>query len=287
MAPPRTLTFGECLFDDLPSGRRPGGGPLNAAAHLCALGTETGIITAVGVDESGEQLRDVMLTHGVDTRYVQTNDLPTGRVGVTVGADGEAHYQIDRPVAWDAIAAPTTPLPTDLTFLACWLLGLRDARTLATFTRLVDDLPAGCQVVADLGLRPPHTPPERAELLLRRASIVKLNRGELATLTRQLGHAGDDPRVLAEAYGLETLIVTLGPEGGAVSFRQNVRRHCPGQPVRHVADTVGCGDAFLAGYLEARLRGLGEPDCLAAGCRRGAYAATVAGGLPNLARPNP
>lgn len=68
-------------------------------------------------------------------------------------------------------------------------------------------------------------------------------------------------RVLA---GTSTVVCTLGAAGAtAVTAAGTV--HVPAPPVTDIVDTNGAGDAFMAGYLMARVAGQGEVECLSAG----------------------
>ena len=51
-------------------------------------------------------------------------------------------------------------------------------------------------------------------------------------------------------------------------------------PAVAAIDSTGAGDAFLAGFLHARLRGAALAGCLAGGVALGARAATLLGGRP-------
>lgn len=79
----------------------------------------------------------------------------------------------------------------------------------------------------------------------------------------------------ALARGATEVIVKLG-DRGAVGERGGVRTSVAATPVE-VVDTVGAGDAFVGGYLSARLDGLALSECLALGGLVGAAACTVAG----------
>ena len=61
------------------------------------------------------------------------------------------------------------------------------------------------------------------------------------------------PGLWVEQYGLGLAVITLGPGGGvAVEPGGNVTR-VPGFPTK-VVDTVGAGDTFMAGFLDARVK---------------------------------
>lgn len=285
------LCFGEMLIDELPTGHRPGGGPFIAAAHLAALGTPAAIVSALGQDLKAEVLRGVAEEQGVDTNVLQTSYLETGRVVVTVDAAGEPDYDIIAPVAWDLVRWPAAGeryadgavnlLPAyakNAPAILYWMLGARSEISRASLEEVLAKAAPDCLKVADLGFRQNFHSANLLDTLLRHANVAKLNTSEFARVCLAL-EVEHDPRVLAKAYGLDTLIVTQGP-AGAYSLRDGLRSEAPGIPVAEVVDTVGCGDSFLAAYVHARLNGESEQACLEAGCRRGAYTAGLAGGLP-------
>ncbi len=274
------LTFGEILFDHLPAGKEPGGGPLIAAAHAAALGSRVQLVSAVGSDGAGDELIAIASAQGIDTSLIQRNPLPTGRVKVRLNAVGDATYDIVKPVAWDALDINRGQLAEALqttNCLAIWLLGIRSDTSFATAKWAVSKLEPTTLVAVDLGLRPPYFDRPRIEFLLQHAHVVKLNQEELYKICELLQLAAA-PQVLAKAYTIDTLIVTEGKHG-ASSYRDGKVLMQPAPEVT-VVDTVGCGDAFYAAYLHHRLRGAPEQTCLSEACARGALAATLQGGLP-------
>ena len=72
------VCIGEILWDVYPGRRYLGGAPLNAAVHLAKLGEKPYIISAVGRDELGRSALEQLGSHGVDCRFVASNDRPTG-----------------------------------------------------------------------------------------------------------------------------------------------------------------------------------------------------------------
>jgi len=53
---PRVICFGEVLWDLLPTGKLPGGAPMNVAYHLTNFGVSTQMISRVGEDVHGNEL---------------------------------------------------------------------------------------------------------------------------------------------------------------------------------------------------------------------------------------
>ena len=87
-----------------------------------------------------------------------------------------------------------------------------------------------------------------------------------------------------QALGPAEVVLKLGAEGAfAVEGEQQLKVPAVAVPV---VDTVGAGDAFVAGYLAERLRGAPLPVRLATATRAGAFACMASGdweGLPTRA----
>src|SRR3954466_8366180 len=95
---------GEGLWALLPDGPRAGGAPFNFAYHCRQLGHDAVIVSRVGDDDLGRELREEVKRLGMSDEFIQTDrDPPTGPVRVTVDAAGQPTYTITEDVAWDYI----------------------------------------------------------------------------------------------------------------------------------------------------------------------------------------
>lgn len=98
--------------------------------------------------------------------------------------------------------------------------------------------------------------------------LVKPNRAELAEIAgRDAAEDEGDLRATAESLGgrIEQVAVTLGPDGAYLFCRQGAWRARPRIAPEAVMATVGSGDAFLAGFVQAHASGRTPPECLRAG----------------------
>ena len=88
-------TFGEILWDCLPSGRHAGGAPFNVAAHIAQLGVSVSLLSAVGQDPLGDEIVEIAKSKGVSVEFVSRAriGLPTGTVIATVDALGNLTIQ--------------------------------------------------------------------------------------------------------------------------------------------------------------------------------------------------
>ena len=64
--------FGEMLWDMLPTGKQPGGAPMNVAIHLKNFGLNPAFISRIGDDDLGGELMEYLDNKGLITDFVQT-----------------------------------------------------------------------------------------------------------------------------------------------------------------------------------------------------------------------
>lgn len=264
---------GEVLFDRWPDGTGfPGGAPANVAFHAAGLGAETFLISRTGDDPAGRRLREWLRGAGVDTAHCSADPArPTGTVTVDPGSAGGPCYDIDGPAAWDFVAADAAAL--DLARRARVLVIGTLAQRHPVSRAAIRELAAvagrgGARVLADLNLRAPFHDEEILLWTLRHCGVLKLNRDELAGISRLLGAAGDEKDLfggLLREFAIPCGVLTAGADGAWI-HEDGVLTHQPAVAVEAV-DPVGAGDAFCA--------------ALAAGLDRGG---TLRGAAPQAAR---
>jgi fructokinase len=275
------VCFGEILWDILPGGTVPGGAPMNVAYHLHQLQESPVLITRIGNDEKGDQLKNILAEKKIDTTLLQTDPgQPTGIVYGTANVNGDMKYEIVAPSAWDYIEA--TPAAIEIARSSSYFVcGSLAARHTDSQQALFTFLSASNRNVVDINLRQPFFSEMLIGRLLQHAAIAKLNNDELELLSQWWDIKGDlKDRMswLQRRFDLETVIVTRGAEGAAVFHEEELYEH-PGYKVI-VADTVGSGDAFLAGFLHRRLQNDGIYDSLNFASRLGAFVASRSGAWP-------
>lgn len=104
-----------------------------------------------------------------------------------------------------------------------------------------------------------------------------------ATLLDPRIRVADDARALLADFGLRRVVIKLGSHG-AVAMADEATESIAAYPVE-IVDSVGAGDAFVAGYLCAFLDGRSNRQCLEQGAKAGAFACTVSGdweGAPSV-----
>ena len=275
------VCFGEVLWDILPSGPQPGGAPMNEAYHLKKLGRNPAMITKVGLDAYGKELLGIFSKNGLTTDYFYVdNEQATGLVYANPGAQGEVVYDIVFPSAWDFIEWKDAFVPL-LQQSSCFVYGSLSGRHKTSRDTLARLLEMGCTNVLDINLRPPHYQRTQVEYLLRKAAVVKMNLAELELITGWFGpfkSVEDRIKCIQGHFKTDTVIVTMGAEGALVSDKGIFYRH--GGFKVTVADTIGSGDSFLAGFLHQRLSGSSVEQALVFACAIGAFIATQRGACP-------
>ena len=275
--------FGEMLWDVLPTGKQPGGAPLNVAVHLHNFGLDAQIISRVGHDDLGAELVAFVESKGISTRYVKRSQTHlTGVVKANVSDSMEVTYKIVKPVAWDYIQydAALSELVESAEAFVFGSLAARHAPSRETLYRLLQRAPLK---VFDVNLRPPHYSRDVVTYLLRQADIVKLNHHELAEIMGWFGVSSAEEtalRWLAERFQLQAVCLTKGADGAALWVGQQ-QYSSPGIAVQ-VQDTIGSGDAFLAALLRGWLAGQPPADYLAFACAAGSLVASCRGATPAI-----
>ncbi len=267
-----------------------GGAESNVAIALARLGTPVSWFGRVGADSLGDLVVRELRAEGLEVRAIRDPAAPTGlmikerRTQHTqkvwyyrAGSAGSRLGPADVPV--EEIAAAGLLHVTGIT--PALSASAADAVDLAVQTARE----AGTPVSFDVNYRGALWSPEAASPVLRRlagrADVLFAGDDEAALL---VGPA-EGPRELAAALaelGPSQVVVKRGAQGCAalvdgVYFEQAA---IPVQPV----DTVGAGDAFVAGYLAERLRGLTPQECLLTAVRTGAFACLVPGDWEGMPR---
>jgi fructokinase len=277
------ICFGEVLWDMLPTGKLAGGAPMNVAYHLNHLGANARLVSRVGNDALGVELMGFLTEKGVSTDFVQMdNVLATGIVDVTLDEKGSPSYTIIQPVAWDNVQNTEGSLRA-VAEANAFVFGSLICRNDVSKQTLFDLLAVAKCPVFDVNLRSPFYDKATIEPLLQKAEIVKMNEEELEIISNW-NNAETDFQAQIKAvevrFDIKTLIVSHGSKG-AYCFENDVLYFEKALEIV-VKDTIGSGDAFLAGFLSEKLNGKSPQECLKKACALGAYVATQAGATPPM-----
>ncbi|WP_165774650.1 carbohydrate kinase family protein [Candidatus Viridilinea mediisalina] len=261
------VCLGEILFDFLPIERdqepnsfrlQPGGGPFNVAVGLARLGQPTAFVGKVGADYFGRRLRRSVRAEGIDDRWLRSAAAPTTLAFVAI-EDGEPVFSFYGAGAADTLLE-ADELPAEF-FERTGLfhfggISLLHGTTPAAALAAAEGLRGRALVSLDINVRPLLISDEAAyratvQRAIAACDLLKLSVADVAWLA-----PGVNPNdyALAQLAQGPTLIALTQGDAGVSSLRylngQLERLEQPSFKVE-VADTVGAGDAFTAGLLDA------------------------------------
>jgi len=275
------LSFGEALWDLLPSGEKLGGAPLNFAYRMASLGRSTALVTRVGSDALGDRALELMGQLGLDMSFVQRDkSRPTGTVPIVMGPGGSPDYTILPNVAYDHIVVEPALLDTARAARCiCYgTLSQREPISRMTLAELLEGAENALRVY-DINLRRDCYSADLIDQSLERSSVFKLNDAEVAEVAAMFGLPSTPLTEFCYAalarWNLEVCVVTLGSRG-AFALSNNAVAYTPGRRIA-VADTIGAGDAFTAGFTHKYLGGSLLSHCVAYGNALGALVSQTEG----------
>lgn len=276
---PIIVGIGELLWDMFPTGKKAGGAPVNFAYHASTSGAESYAISAVGNDDLGEEVIDLINGIGINHLIVKT-DYPTGTVKVEL-KQGIPTYTIMKEVAWDYIpfTAQIEKIARKADAVCFGTLAQRSTTSRETIRKFLSLVSEKSFRILDINLRPPFYSPALIEESIRQCNILKLNDEELEILKEIFPVGSTDNkeacRWLMNTYNLEHLILTAGANysmifsAGAISFLET--------PRVDVVDTVGAGDSFTGAFITALLQGETLEGAHRTAVNQAAAVCTVAG----------
>ena len=280
------IGLGEILWDLLPTGKSLGGAPFNFTFHCHQLGQPAIMVSRVGRDERGAEIRAALRGLGLRDDFVQDDaEHPTGTVGVEVDERGQPTFTIHEG-AWDHLAWDDrlAALAGQAVVVCFGSLIQRQATARATVRRVLSAA-RNSICIFDVNLRQDHHSREVLEESLEASRWAKLNDVELVVLRDLFGLKGGESSLVAELrrrFDLELVALTRGEKGCLVQTADE-EVVVPGLPVA-VVDTVGAGDAFAAGLVCAVLEGREVADAARFANRLAARVAASRGGTPRIER---
>lgn len=279
------VCFGEVLWDLFPSGKKMGGAPLNVAFRLSQRGVSTTLISAIGEDALGNELKIAIEETGISAHLQKNTTYSTGSVGVHLDKGGSATYTIESPVAWDAIINEPA-IERYVEEADCLVFGSLVTRGATSKNTLKKLLMKASYKVFDINLRKPHY--QLSDLLkwMRLADLIKCNEEELKEIVKYMGckeiHIEKQIVFLAKQTVTQQVCVTLGSKG-AIWYEDSHFIYQSGFETK-VADTVGAGDSFLGTLLAGLLGGQPRADALEEACAMGAMVASRTGANPIISQ---
>ena len=261
-------TIGESCVDRYlpPIGRdTPGGNALNVAAGLAAAGLLTAHVGAVGDDEEGRFVLAQAAERGIDTTHIAVGAGRTGLTTITVTPDGDRVFESEEL----GVSATFRPSDEAVAFLKTrsWVHATGPADIVGALEEVAA---AGVPISYDV-YHPPRT--ERLHALAPLLAVAFLSAP---------GGSGGDAADLARdavARGARSAVVSRGRDGCLMLAGGAVVEQ-PAAPAE-VVDTLGAGDALIAGVIAALLHDAPPHTALERGARAAASACGHVGAWPH------
>lgn len=254
--PGSVLVLGEALVDLVPAGgdagllaAQPGGAPANVAVGLARLGGRPSFVGGIGDDSFGRRVEAWLSGAGVDLALSARSSLPTALAVADPGEQGNSyHFHLGGTATFRL----PDRAPEVARFGAVYVGGLAAvvepaARVVAATARAAAR--TGLLVV-DPNVREDRTiDPVRSLGRLRelcsRAHVVKASDEDLVRLWPDAAPDASCRRLAGQG---RLVVMTRGSRGATAYVHDAPAVSVPALPVR-VVNTIGAGDAFMAGML--------------------------------------
>jgi fructokinase len=245
---PRTSSASEACFAPFA-----GGAVFNTSIALGRLGSNSGYFGGISKDLFGQILIDGLTKSDVDTSVTVRSDRPTTLAFVEL-VDGQARYAFYDEGTAGRMLTPSD-IPEDVTAYQAMFFGgisLVVEPCAQVFETLMAQAKPDCVTMIDPNIRPGFISDEaayraRLDRMIANADIIKLSDEDLVWLRgegtlKQLAHD-------LLKMGPKLVFITEGAKG-AHGFTATAACFVPSKRV-DVVDTIGAGDTFNAGILNA------------------------------------
>lgn len=298
------LTIGDAMITMNPKQRGPmrftteferkiGGAELNVAVGCARLGLQTGMISRLGRDEFGRHIFNTLRGEGINVSGIALEDdyaTPVNFKETLESGNGRTfYYRFPSPteeITIQHIKEQLTGQPK-VFYITGVFASLRpeNVEMLQEAVRFAKE--QGVLTAMDPNIRLRLWSKEEAgeaiRSLLPYVDLMLSGRDEADML---FGAQPIEEHLASfQSYGIDRVIIKNGSDGAAGKHGNSEIVHQPSEKVEKVADTVGAGDGFNAGFLYGLLQGYSLETALRIGSVAGAKVVQVAGdneGLPLL-----
>ncbi len=249
----------------------PGGNPVNVAVYIKRLGGEASYTGAVGTDESGGFMIESIEKKGVDVSHIQVLEGNTAVSHVEL-LDGERVFGDYE----EGVLADFKLRPEDIEFLCS-----HDMVATGIWGMIEGNLP---EIITKVPVAFDFANKFASPVVAQAAPFVTYaffsydeeSREDFNKKYQELGlvpQEEESERLLEfmkaiQKQGPRAVVITLGEAGSMAWDGQRLYR-C-GITECEVADTMGAGDSFIAGFLYAVLQDLSIPEAMEAGAKNSA-----------------
>jgi len=281
--------IGEAVWDIYGDDKHIGGAPANFSSDIAQLGRSVSLVSRVGTDRPGEELLGALRVKGVGTSHMQKDIIKaTGRVMVKLKKGAIPSFCCIRDAAYDYLEMNPRleRLAEKAAVVLFGNLALRTAASRQTIFRFLDFSGARLKIF-NFNYRSRKLPDEEMIIgSLKRSTVIKADKREWRILKKVLRKNDESNesvfQYMREQFGILYTCVTLGRGGCIISTGKNFV-YTPGFKIKPI-DTVGAGDAFMAGFVDAYLDNKNLEDIAFWANGMGALVALKNGASPNLSR---
>lgn len=242
-----------------------GGSPYNLAIGLARQDVPVTYLSPLSGDVFGEQLRNELLEEGVILPFERRSPKPTSLAMVTVDALGIPAYGFYRDGVADkdcTVDELRVLLPSNLQVLHTGSLAITPSQVPKILEIFHYAKGKGVLTSIDINIRLGASSPTEAYLdgvraVFAKSDIVKASDEDLLALGIKAAFEDEAPK-FNELGNCQILVITYGAKGSSVTMAGDHIK-VPAAKVGAMADTVGAGDSFYAGFLAE----LYKADCLA------------------------
>ncbi|MCV7227710.1 carbohydrate kinase family protein [Mycolicibacterium komossense] len=248
----RALVIGEALIDIVErdgavTGEHVGGSPLNVAVGLARLDRGVDFLTHIGDDARGRRIADYVAASGAQLVRGSVSAKQTPVAMAALDAAGAATYRFD--IDWQLSGTPEVAPP--LVAHTGSIAAVLDPGCLAV-AALLDTYHLSATITFDPNVRPaliedPDQARLRIERLIERSDVVKASDEDLRWLYPDVAPEEQAGRWLQ--MGPAIVAVTMGGDGAFATCAAGSIQ-VAARPVQ-VVDTVGAGDSFMTGLIDA------------------------------------
>lgn len=234
-----------------------GGSAANAMVGLARLDCKCGFIGKVADDREGKVLLQDFRKNTVDAEGIIR--ARAGRSGTVMGfvdAKGQRALYVD-PGVNDMISFEEVDVKYASSTRVLHLASFVGHKSLVAQKELLAKIPEQVKVSFDPGALYANLGFKKLEPIIRRASVVMPNLGELKLLTGKTDYRAGAELLLEE--GVNIVAVKLGNKGCYVT--DGKESHLIESFRVKVVDTTGAGDAFCAGFLYGLIKNKDLGDC--------------------------
>jgi 2-dehydro-3-deoxygluconokinase len=261
-----------------------GGAESNVAIGLARLGHSVRWVSALGEDGLGDMIQSAVGLEGVEVVAPRTSDRPTGLMIKSLSTGPErfvSYYRAGSAAAELNVSSISEDMLRDARLLH--LTGITPALSESARDLSLDVARRGrllgLTVSLDINYRAALWSVSQAAPILRelalQSDIIFGDRAELEVLLEDAPSSEHELLSAVAAFGASQVVLKRGDRGAAAYVRGDFFEHSA-IPV-DLVDTVGAGDAFVAGYLSGWFDSAKPDDCVRRGVICGARACQHAG----------